>query len=450
MRYLPLLALAVIFASCEKEAEPIAYTILKGTVAGDLEQISIKGTDGWEDIKLDSSRTFSDTFDITGPTYAALYTGEMNTGIYLEPGDVVTVAIGDSSNAAPVYSGANGDINNYLYKKSLIDRDFNEDFRGLFSLDEADFLHRVDSTKMEMQKLLDVIPATSGFHKLESRNLALFDKLNAAQYETYHDYMTEDDYAPTEKITSRYADFDLDNEEDAKLFGSFQSLASTILDKKVEAMDSSMNYIDRNLKVLEGIESPTIIHNQLQNALYFFSPDNENLEADRDSMLAVAKLQKTKDLITERYDIISKLVPGSPSPEFEYENYKGGKTKLADLRGKYVYIDVWATWCGPCIGEIPSLKALEKEYHDANIEFVSISIDKEENYEKWRNMIENRELEGVQLIADNAWESDFVTNYGIRGIPRFILVDPEGKIVSSDAPRPSTPEIKEKFEELGL
>ena len=72
---------------------------------------------------------------------------------------------------------------------------------------------------------------------------------------------------------------------------------------------------------------------------------------------------------------------GKPSPAFEdYENYKGGTTSLADLKGKYVYVDVWATWCGPCIAEIPSLKKLEKQYHGKNIQFVSLSVDDGRGY----------------------------------------------------------------------
>ncbi|WP_232758881.1 TlpA disulfide reductase family protein [Flavobacterium sp. ALD4] len=70
------------------------------------------------------------------------------------------------------------------------------------------------------------------------------------------------------------------------------------------------------------------------------------------------------------------------SPSFDCDNYYGGKTKLEDFKGKYVYIDVWATWCGPCLAEIPSLKKIEEKFHDRNIAFVSISNDKLEDIEK--------------------------------------------------------------------
>ena len=147
---------------------------------------------------------------------------------------------------------------------------------------------------------------------------------------------------------------------------------------------------------------------------------------------------------------------GKPSPDFaNYENIKGGKTSLADLRGKYVYIDLWATWCGPCIREIPSLKEVEKEFHGKNIEFVSISVDNGRGYkaetkeeaaklahEGWKKMIVDRDLGGMQLFADNGFRSSFVQGYKVNGIPRFILIDPAGNVINADAPRPSSSKLR--------
>jgi len=148
------------------------------------------------------------------------------------------------------------------------------------------------------------------------------------------------------------------------------------------------------------------------------------------------KLQETKQL------------NNTVSPSFDYVNYAGGKSKLEDFKGKYVYIDVWATWCGPCRAEIPYLKAVEEKFHDKNIAFVSISIDVQKDFEKWKKFVADKQLGGVQLLADNDWKSEFVTAYKISGIPRFILIDPTGKIVNADAPRPSNPALQEEFEKL--
>jgi len=137
------------------------------------------------------------------------------------------------------------------------------------------------------------------------------------------------------------------------------------------------------------------------------------------------------------------LPEGTPSPKFQdYENHSGGTTSFDDLLGKYTYIDVWATWCGPCKAQIPFLKEIEQQYHDKNIQFVSISIDEADDHEAWVSMVNDKELGGIQLFADKDWDSEWVQDYFIKGIPRFILVDPEGKIVSANAPEPSNDELK--------
>lgn len=151
------------------------------------------------------------------------------------------------------------------------------------------------------------------------------------------------------------------------------------------------------------------------------------------------------------HETLTRLGKGKASPMFaNYENFKGGKTSLASLKGKYVYIDVWATWCAPCKAEIPALKALEKEFIGKNIQFVSISVDKPEAHETWKKMVATEQLGGIQLYADNNFDSQFILDYGINAIPRFILIDGAGNIVDADAPRPSDPKIKELFTELGI
>lgn len=144
----------------------------------------------------------------------------------------------------------------------------------------------------------------------------------------------------------------------------------------------------------------------------------------------------------------NKQMNNKPSAGFDYENQKGGKTKLSDLLGKYVYIDVWATWCGPCRAEIPFLKTVEEKYQGKNIEFVSISVDVEKDHDKWKNFVNEKQLQGIQLIADKNWLSDFITSYKINSIPRFILIDPKGNIVDADAARPSDPKLQQQLDGL--
>ena len=145
------------------------------------------------------------------------------------------------------------------------------------------------------------------------------------------------------------------------------------------------------------------------------------------------------------------LKPGMMSPQFaNYEDYAGGKKSLSDFKGKYVFIDLWATWCGPCKYEVPFLIELEKKYHGKNIQFVSISIDRQKDKEKWKKMIAKEGMTGTHLLADKEIDSDFVKAYYVEAIPQFILLDPQGKIVSNNTPRPSEPELIELFDSLGI
>ncbi len=145
----------------------------------------------------------------------------------------------------------------------------------------------------------------------------------------------------------------------------------------------------------------------------------------------------------------TKILKGSPSPKFvDYENANGSTNSLDDFKGKYVFIDVWGTYCSPCKAEIPYLKKIQERYKGKDIVFVSISVDMATNHDKWIKMVEEMELGGIQLFSDKSFHSDFIKAYGIRGIPHFILIDRNGNIISNDAPRPSNPELIKLLDNL--
>ena len=127
------------------------------------------------------------------------------------------------------------------------------------------------------------------------------------------------------------------------------------------------------------------------------------------------------------------LAQGMPSPEFEYPDINGKMVKLSDLRGNLVYIDIWATWCGPCQEELPHLQRLEKQLEPTKVAFVSISIDKDKA--AWEKAVKEGNMGGIQLWAGT--DSAFTDAYRVEGIPRFILIDAEGNILEANMTRPS-------------
>lgn len=230
-----------------------------------------------------------------------------------------------------------------------------------------------------------------------------------------------------------------------KLGGTFgDPRAAFALDKEefTKKINSFRSKFDSLKKAYKDIDTLVARKNGKQNEDFFNS-----IEKSYDQQHAAFKNQAEAKL---------KLAKGKPSPKFKnYVNFKGGKKSLSSFKGKYVYIDVWATWCKPCIAQIPSLKILEKKYHNKNIEFLSISIDDERTagswdnaLAKWKKMVKNKNLTGVQLYAGK--DIAFMKEYQVTGIPRFILIDPKGNIVSANAPRPSDPSLEILFKEAGI
>ena len=117
---------------------------------------------------------------------------------------------------------------------------------------------------------------------------------------------------------------------------------------------------------------------------------------------------------------------------------------MADFKGKYIYIDLWATWCNPCKKELPYLKELEKKFEGAEIVFLSLSTDGDKS--KWEKMVTSGKMSGVQLHIGP--RSDFQTAYNIDGIPRFILLDKEGVIINNNMSRPSSDDTIRTLEAL--
>ncbi|GAB3927004.1 TlpA family protein disulfide reductase [Mucilaginibacter myungsuensis] len=143
----------------------------------------------------------------------------------------------------------------------------------------------------------------------------------------------------------------------------------------------------------------------------------------------------------------SKTLEGTTAPDFTYADKNGDKISLSDMKGNYVFIDFWATYCLPCIGQIPAIKDMEKRYAGKNIKFVSVSVDPKEDEAKWKKFIAENNMEGIQLSAIGS-DDKFKNYFNVSGIPRFILIDPAGKVVSEDALKPADPELQKQIDAL--
>lgn len=163
--------------------------------------------------------------------------------------------------------------------------------------------------------------------------------------------------------------------------------------------------------------------------------------AENEKYLNATQKERVETIASKMYEARK----GQLSADFTYPDASGKQVSLSDFRGKVVLVDVWATWCGPCRGELPHLKKLEEEMKGKEVVFIGVSVDEEKNYDKWKKFITDEQLPGIQLFA-NGW-SKITKDYKITGIPRFMVFDREGKVVESVAPRPSNPDLKALLEE---
>lgn len=140
------------------------------------------------------------------------------------------------------------------------------------------------------------------------------------------------------------------------------------------------------------------------------------------------------------------LAPGSPAKDFEMHDRDGNLVKLSDLKGKLIYMDVWATWCGPCVGEIPHMEKLYLQYkNDPRILLISVSVDSK--LDAWKKKIDEDKSEWPQYIVDGALKDKLYNEYMVTGIPRFMMFDSEGKIITINAMRPSNNKLIPFIEE---
>jgi thiol-disulfide isomerase/thioredoxin len=127
---------------------------------------------------------------------------------------------------------------------------------------------------------------------------------------------------------------------------------------------------------------------------------------------------------------------GKPAHDFAAKTLDGKTVKLSDLKGKVVYVDVWATNCAPCVQEVPHSKKLQQKYAGKDVVFLNVSLDN--STKTLESFIRKHELTGLNTIDSKGFASDVAKLYHITGIPRYILVNKDGTVVSSDAPRPSS------------
>lgn len=452
-----ILGLLSTLVACKEEA-PVDYAIVEGNIANlEGKELALNEVTGTyrSTIALAADGSFVDTLKNNSGAYT-LTDGKHKMRFYVENGDRLKVNY-DASDAGNTlkFEGTAATTAEYYKAKEKISEALEVGKQNIYTLEESEFLAFLNKVKQaHMDVLTESKSLPKSFVAKERENIKFEYLTQVNNYEAYHGYYTKNpDFKASENITAQLADINLEDLESYRFSAAYKSLLTGTYNQKASELVKK-DSLDQSIALLKAIS--TNKNEEIRDELMFdnvkvYLSYSEDPKAYYELYMANASNEEYMAEVKKDYEKLLTLGEGKPSPEFkDYENFEGGTTSLSDLRGTYVYIDVWATWCGPCKREIPFLKQLEADYHDKNITFLSISIDAKKDHDKWQRMVEEKELGGVQVFADNDWESQFVQDYMIKGIPRFILLDPEGNIVRSNAPRPSSDDIRELFTALNI
>ena len=345
------------------------------------------------------------------------------------------------------FSGKGSARNNYLINKTRVEDDVTEDLEAFYNVSEEDYLKNIDSLKNLHLSLLKKYKTKAFFDKAEKKSLEYERLFSVQKYESNNKFYlgktvtaSDDFYQPVEKL----------NLSQPKEFKSQPYYRYLVTSHWMERFEDTEDLKDM-VKLFRKIKFNELTVSLMMRFYSKLSADEERAKDYYKLLKAATSHQPFLDAVEKRYKeshYANFVEEGSQSPIFKYDDINGKTVSLQDFNGKYVYIDVWATWCAPCIKQIPYLKELEEDYHDKNIVFVSISVDKEKSKSKWKRFVKKKNLGGVHLFSDNSFKSEFMETYLVKSIPRFILIDPEGKIVNPDAPRPSFDKTRKLFDKL--
>ena len=276
---------------------------------------------------------------------------------------------------------------------------------------------------------------TIGEKENNARTIVMVEpgKINVVYDSTFH--------ITGSKINEAYSDFDLKQKELTTKIRSLSdqynsTMEAGIMNDTLDAeLTSAYEKVADETKALNYDFIKANIDNELGQ--YLFMTSSGMFESDQQKeILALTseeyKAKKNIRRIVDRLDAMEVVAIGKDYIDFTMKNPKGEYVSLSDFAGKdkYVLVDFWASWCGPCRDEMPNVVNAYNNFKNKGFEIVGVSLDKDED--KWIQGIKDLKMTWPQMSDLKLWESEVVGLYAIQGIPHTILLDKEGKIIAKN------------------
>lgn len=371
----------------------------------------------------DAQSAFSLQFKLSAPNYFRLG----RNILYLSPGDDLDVAIDYNDPNAAVFNGKGAAANVYL-KATPFPKggSFIEAGNQVKATPEETIVAVSELAKARAGALAAIKHVSPEFKRLENARIKA-DLINSL-------YSGEDYSISTLRL----------KDEQAKAFAARyqQLIAPKLAEYGKDFVDASFMklvvYRDVASDLLKAGGKPTDV--QAIKDWYTASSLVRNMQRASDKAQLKAFTTKVEEIATPVYKsavlkMLHKLTAfgkGDAVIDFKAVDVNGNSVGLNDLKGKVIYVDLWATWCGPCMQEMPHFEKLKQQYKDnPNIAFVSLSLD--DTAAGWKASIADRKAGGHQWLVNR----NLLQAYNIVGIPRSLLIDRDFKIADMNAPMPS-------------
>jgi thiol-disulfide isomerase/thioredoxin len=442
-----LIFLVFLFISCSKV--PNARITFSGNIKNnseDILKVSNYNSTLKQQIPIDSLGNFRGLVEVETDGYYFFQVGRSYTTVRFKKGQNVHVSI-DASDffKSIIYSGDLKKENNYNVSKSKLRANLVGDTKEYFVVPLNDFLPKIKKTRDTLLSLLANSELSQKDTELEKRLIKYEYLQTYNNYKKFYNYHKKVDPVLPDDYFDPILGMNIDDDEIFRYSRAYRNLIieNFRLSSKIAlSKDTSLTIIDFVKNKISDLKSADIREQIASMLIREIREENENIDDDYDKIMTLLASDRMKEKLTLRYKSAISTTSGTASVDFNYENFDGGSISLQELRGKLLYIDVWATWCGPCIKEMPALKELVKEYAKKDIEFVSISIDGKNDYDKWKKMVPEKNVGGIQLYDAEGLDSDFMKAFSVSLIPRFMMIDSEGKIITAKAPRPSSKDVR--------
>ena len=421
------------FVSCQKENTTKDYILFSGTITNPFsKKIVITDTKNKQvkTINLSETNQFSDTLRIE-KGYYNFSDGRERSSIYLAPSFDLNLSLDTKEfDETIVYKGKGASENNFLAKKYLMEEE-TIDYKKISEMPEKDFLNVINNYIKSVSDLLNKSKdLDSDFKKSELTNL----KFNKSNFLSIYPRL-KSDYRPSPSYPNPFGEIDFEDQA-IKSHPNYQNALMGSIAYQVENTSDKTNKLKNAIEIInKKVTDSTLRSEFIFNFGSSLLPKSKNLDTDIELLKKeFPDTSKKLNKLVTIHKTYSNIQKGMPSPVFTFEDINGKAISLNDLKGHVVYIDFWATWCGPCKGEIPFLKTLEEKFHGRKVKFVSICVWDEKD--KWQSFVKEKQLGGIQLFAPE--KEKLTKQYGVNGIPRFVLLDQNGNIVENNALRPSS------------